>query len=89
MTDDTRKTDDTPMTEGEVSNVDLQFMGRTDTASGSEGQALTEKVEAESKAPGQYKQRGMDEQDVAVAQSMDASDPPSTNMGDATSGDEG
>lgn len=63
----------------ELSNVDLQFMGRTDKQAEAEIDAT---VEAESRAPGEYQERGMDKQDVAVAQTMDASDPPSTNMGD-------
>lgn len=76
----------TPMGEGkhqttapepEVTNVDLQFMGRTDDRA-----ELNATVEAESKAPGEFQERGMDKQDVAVAQSMVASDPPSTNMGE-------
>lgn len=70
--------DDKRTSDQEVSNVDLQFMGRTD-----QQEELDATVEAESKAPGEYRERGMDKQDVAVAQSMDASDPPSTNMGDA------
>ena len=67
-------------TEEEVSNVDLQFMGNTD-----EKRDLNTTVKAESQAAqvaDAPEQKGMDKQDVAVAQSMDASDPPSTNMGD-------
>ncbi|RJF71178.1 M-like protein [Deinococcus cavernae] len=67
-------------TEEEVSNVDLQFMGNTD-----EKRDLNTTVRMESQAAkvaADPEQKGMDKQDVAVAQSMDASDPPSTNMGD-------
>ncbi|PNY80316.1 M-like protein [Deinococcus koreensis] len=64
-----------PKTEEEVSNVDLQFMGRTDPA-----QQLDAEVQAQSKAPGEFEQRGMDAQDVASAGSMIASDPASTSM---------
>lgn len=70
-------------TEEEISNVDLQFMGNTD-----EKRDLKATVQAESQAAkvaAAPEQKGMDKQDVAVAQSMDASDPPSTNMGDQDS----
>lgn len=63
-----------PTTE-EISNVDLQFMGRTDPA-----QEIEAEVRAQSKAPGEFEQRGMDAQDVASAGSMIASDPASTSM---------
>lgn len=66
-----------PLKEDEVSNVDLQFMGETD-----EKRELKATVKAESKLAGAFEQRGMDKQDVAVAHSMDASDPPSSNMGE-------
>ncbi|THF87973.1 M-like protein [Deinococcus sp. KSM4-11] len=75
--DDDKRPSDQQVSDHQVSNVDLQFMGRTDQ----QGE-LDATVDAESKAPGEYKERGMDKQDVAVAQSMDASDPPSTNMGE-------
>lgn len=58
-------------------NVELQFMGRVDRRA-----ELAARVEAESSEAGAYKQRGMDEHDVALKGTMDASDPPSTNMGD-------
>ena len=78
MTDDRRPDPtDTQPDSGEIRNVDLQFMGKPD-----EQKELEAAVEAESRAPGEYQERGMDKQDVASAQSMDASDPPSTNMGD-------
>ena len=70
-------------TEEEVSNVDLQFMGSND-----EKRDLNTTVRAESQAAkvaDAPEQKGLDKQDVAVAQSMDASDPPSTNMGDQES----
>ncbi|MBB6018706.1 M-like protein [Deinococcus radiopugnans] len=59
-------------------NVELQFMGRVNARA-----ELAARVEAESSAAGAYKKRGMDEHDVALKGTMDASDPPSTNMGDA------
>ncbi|CAM3253412.1 M-like protein [Deinococcus saxicola] len=62
----------------EPTNVDLQFMGKTD-----ERKELDAQVKAESHEAGEYRERGMDKQDVALAQTMDGSDPPSTNMGDA------
>ncbi|QFP77160.1 M-like protein [Deinococcus sp. AJ005] len=62
----------------EPTNVELQFMGKTDVR-----EELDAEVKAESHEAGDYKERGMDKQDVAVAQTMDGSDPPSTNMGDA------
>lgn len=75
----TQNDDKRPATEDEISNVDLQFMGRTDTKS-----ELNATVKAESLAAEEATnpQSGMDKQDVASAQSMDASDPPSSNMGD-------
>ena len=68
-------------TEEEVSNVDLQFMGESN-----ERRDLKATIKAESQAAkvsDQPEVKGLDTHDVAVAQSMDASDPPSTNMGDA------
>lgn len=62
----------------EPTNVELQFMGHVD-----EREELAARVEAESSKAGAYKQRGMDEHDVALKGTMDASDPPSTNMGEA------
>lgn len=70
-----QQTQDAPKTEDEISNVDLQFMGRTDPA-----QEIDAEVRAQSKAPGEFEQRGMDAQDVASAGSMIASDPASTSM---------
>ncbi|MDV6375710.1 M-like protein [Deinococcus arenicola] len=65
----------------EPTNVELQFMGHVDP--NEELEELDAKVKAESREADSYKERGMDKQDVASAQSMDGSDPPSTNMGDA------
>lgn len=65
----------------EPTNVELQFMGHVDAQE--ELEELDAEVRAESREAGAYRERGMDKQDVAVAQTMDASDPPSTNMGDA------
>ncbi|GGK92762.1 M-like protein [Deinococcus radiotolerans] len=75
MTDDKR---DQIKTEDEISNVDLQFMGKPNPEA-----ELNAAVHAENKAPSEYRREGLDKQDVAMTQSMDASDPPSTNMGDA------
>lgn len=74
--DDDKRPSDQQVSDHQVSNVDLQFMGRTD-----QQQELDATVEAESKAPGEFQQRGLDKQDEAVVETMDASDPPSTNMG--------
>ncbi|GGO30798.1 M-like protein [Deinococcus humi] len=62
----------------EPTNVELQFMGHTDVR-----EELDAEVKAESRETDDYRERGMDKQDVASDLSMDASDPPSTNMGDA------
>ncbi len=64
-------------TEDEITNVDLQFMGKPDPR-----KELSAEVNAQSKAPGEFQDRGMDKQDVASAGSMVASDPPSSNMGE-------
>ncbi|ALW89245.1 M-like protein [Deinococcus arenae] len=77
MTDDKR---DQIKTEDEISNVDLQFMGRSNPEA-----EIDAAVDAENKAPSEYRKEGLDKQDVAMTQSMDASDPPSTNMGDSDS----
>ncbi|MDR6216667.1 M-like protein [Deinococcus soli (ex Cha et al. 2016)] len=74
MTDDKRQI----KTEDEISNVDLQFMGRSNPEA-----EIDAAVDAENKAPSDYRKEGLDKQDVAMTQTMDASDPPSTNMGDA------
>ncbi len=75
MTDDKR---DPIKTEDEISNVDLQFMGRSNPEA-----EIDAAVDAENKAPSDYRREGLDKQDVAMTQTMDASDPPSTNMGDS------
>lgn len=62
----------------EPTNVELQFMGHVD-----EREELEARVEAESSEAGAYKTRGLDEHDVALRGTMVASDPPSTNMGEA------
>ncbi|UQN05965.1 M-like protein [Deinococcus sp. QL22] len=64
-------------TEDEITNVDLQFMGKPDPR-----KEIAAEVSAQSKAPGEFENRGMDKQDVASAGSMVASDPPSSNMGE-------
>lgn len=74
MTDDKREI----KTEDEISNVDLQFMGRSNPEA-----EIDAAVDAENKAPSDYRKEGLDKQDVAMTQTMDASDPPSTNMGDS------
>jgi hypothetical protein len=67
---------------GEISNVDLQFMGHRDGQRDQEA-----RIDAQNKAPGEYEERGMDKQDVASAGSMIASDPASTTPGEETSED--
>lgn len=74
--------DDNVKTEAEISNVDLQFMGETN-----EKRDLNATIKAESKAAAMADKDGVDKVDVTSAQSMDASDPPSTNMGDADADD--
>ncbi|SEJ27505.1 hypothetical protein SAMN04488058_105183 [Deinococcus reticulitermitis] len=75
MTDNSDRRDDVK-SEDEISNVDLQFMGQTD-----EKRELDAAVRAESRVARDAEH--MSKIDVMSAQSMDASDPPSTNMGDA------
>lgn len=72
---------DTIKTEEEVSNVDLQFMGHTNHKEQREAT-----VEAESQAAAAAEKphkEGLTKNDVILTQTMDASDPPSTNMGDS------
>jgi len=76
--DDT--SNDTAKTEEQVSNVDLQFMGRTD-----EHRDALKDARAEARIADEFEQRGLDKQDVASSGSMIASDPASTNPGDETS----
>ncbi|MDL2343928.1 M-like protein [Deinococcus sp. MIMF12] len=73
---------DVPKTEEEISNVDLQFMGRTD-----EHRDALKDARAEAKLADEFQERGLDKQDVASAGSMIASDPASTIPGDETSED--
>lgn len=73
---------DVPQTEEEISNVDLQFMGRTD-----EHRDALKDARAEAKLADEFQERGLDKQDVASAGSMIASDPASTIPGDETSED--
>ncbi|MBZ9749573.1 M-like protein [Deinococcus sp. HMF7604] len=77
--DQTGHTDHTK-SETEISNVDLQFMGRQNPEA-----QIDAAVDAENKSPAEYRREGLDKQDIAMTQSMDASDPPSTNMGDSDS----
>ncbi|GAA5511384.1 hypothetical protein Dcar01_00093 [Deinococcus carri] len=71
---------DVPKTEDEVTNVDLQFMGRTD-----ERRDALKDARAEARLADEYQERGLNKQDVASAGSMIASDPASSNPGDETS----
>ncbi|WP_291426781.1 M-like protein [Deinococcus sp.] len=79
MTQNDDKRQDAPKTEDEISNVDLQFMGSSD-----ERAELHKTVKVESQAAkvaADPEEAGLDKYDVVSAQTMDASDPPSTNMG--------
>ncbi|WP_216318596.1 M-like protein [Deinococcus aestuarii] len=69
-------------TEDEVSNVDLQFMGRTD-----ERRDALKDARAEARIADEFEDRGLDKQDVASSGSMITSDPASTMPGDETSED--
>ncbi|GAA5533182.1 M-like protein [Deinococcus aluminii] len=71
---------DTVKTEDEISNVDLQFMGRTD-----EHRDALKDARAEARNADEYRERGLNKQDVASEGSMIASDPASTKPGDETS----
>ncbi|AFD25025.1 hypothetical protein [Deinococcus gobiensis] len=66
--------------EDEISNVDLQFMGRTDEHRDALGDARAEARNAD-----EFEERGLDKQDVASQGSMIASDPASTIPGEETS----
>lgn len=74
--------DSTVKTEDEISNVDLQFMGRTD-----ERRDALKDARAEARIADEFEERGLEKQDVASAGSMIASDPASTMPGDDTSDD--
>lgn len=78
--DDRTPTPDVPKTEDEISNVDLQFMGRTD-----ERRDALKEARAEARIADEFQERGLDKQDVASSGSMITSDPASTNPGDETS----
>ncbi|SMB94799.1 hypothetical protein [Deinococcus hopiensis] len=80
--DDTRN--DVSKTEDEISNVDLQFMGRTD-----EHRDAVKDAKAEARIADEFEERGLDKQDVASNGSMITSDPASTNPGHETSLDTG
>ena len=82
MTGPDDRTNDVPQTEGEISNVDLQFMGRTD-----ERRDALKDARAEARNADEYEERGLDKQDVASQGSMIASDPASTIPGEETSED--
>lgn len=80
MTGPDDHTNDVPKTEDEISNVDLQFMGRTD-----ERRDALKEARAEARNADEFEERGLDKQDVASQGSMITSDPASTNPGDETS----
>lgn len=73
---------DTVRGEDEVSNVDLQFMGRTD-----EHRDALKDAHAEARIADEFQDLGLDKQDVASEGSMITSDPASTIPGDETSQD--
>ncbi|ADY25744.1 M-related protein [Deinococcus proteolyticus MRP] len=68
--------------EQEISNVDLQFQ-RTRSEEPGRNDELDAEINAENARAGQgeFREQGMDRHDVGVEDTMDASDPPSTNMG--------
>ncbi|GBF07402.1 hypothetical protein DAERI_140063 [Deinococcus aerius] len=68
--------------EDEISNVDLQFMGRTD-----EHRDAVKDAHAEARIADEFQDLGLDKQDVASDGSMITSDPASTNPGNETSVD--
>lgn len=80
MTGPDDRTNDVPKTEEEISNVDLQFMGRTD-----ERRDALKEARAEARNADEFQERGLDKQDVASQGSMITSDPASTLPGDETS----
>ena len=61
--------------EGEISNVDLQFMGTPDVR-----REMRAEEKAEAKLADEFSERGLDPQDVASAGSMIASDPASPHV---------
>ncbi|UBV44896.1 M-like protein (plasmid) [Deinococcus taeanensis] len=82
MSDDKNKTGTPPLTEENVRNVDLQFMGRTD-----EHRDAVQDADAEATVADGYTEHGLDKQDVASNGSMITSDPASTTPGHDTSED--
>ncbi|MFB9994702.1 M-like protein [Deinococcus oregonensis] len=82
MPKDDRTADTKPLTADEVSNVDLQFMGRTD-----EHRDAVKDAAAEAELADEFLTRGLDKQDVASSGSMITSDPASTTPGHETSED--
>lgn len=75
MTHDDDRKPQTPRSEDEISNVDLQFMGRTDTR-----REMHAEEKAEARVADEFQDLGMDAQDVASNGSMITSDPASTHM---------
>lgn len=73
---------ETVKTEDEISNVDLQFMGKTN-----ERRDALKDAHAEARIADEFQDLGLDKQDVASDGSMITSDPASTNPGDETSQD--
>lgn len=84
MTNADDRSNDVPRTEDEISNVDLQFMGRTD-----EHRDAVKDARAEARIADEFEERGLDKQDVASNGSMITSDPASSMPGDDTSLDTG
>ncbi|WP_019585449.1 hypothetical protein [Deinococcus apachensis] len=81
--DDTRNVpSETIKTEDEISNVDLQFMGKTN-----ERRDALKDAHAEARIADEFQDLGLDKQDVASDGSMITSDPASTNPGEETSQD--
>ncbi|GMA14542.1 M-like protein [Deinococcus metallilatus] len=69
---------DTVKTEDEISNVDLQFMG-------AQRDQMDARIDMQDVAPGEYRDMGLNKQDVASIGSMITSDPASTTPGEETS----
>lgn len=69
---------DTPRTEDEITNVDLQFLGR-------QQDDMDARIDMQDVAPGEHRDLGLNKQDVASLGSMITSDPASTTPGDETS----
>lgn len=75
MTHDDDQKQQTSSSEDEISNVDLQFMGRTDTRP-----PMSVDEAAEATVADDFQELGMDAQDVASNGSMITSDPASTHV---------